>query len=80
MCEFSGDRALMPVNPGQMGAMQIVANHFKNYVQFTNETYTAELVKSQRRQAETQRRALQEEINRQEALQRMRESVRSIKL
>jgi serine/threonine protein kinase len=77
--EFRGNHALVPVRGGP-GAMQVVTDHFKNYVRSTNESYTAELVESVKRQAETQRKALRQQIEREEAQQRMRETVKSIKL
>lgn len=78
--DFLGAQALVPVVGNQIGAMQMVANHFKNYVHATNETYKAELVKSQKRNVEIQRQSLRDQIAREEAQQRLRESVKSIKL
>jgi serine/threonine protein kinase len=78
--EFHGNRALVPVLGNQLSAMQAVANHFRNDVHATNENYKADLVNSQRRQVEAQRKAFREQVEREEARHRMRESVKSIKL
>ena len=60
--------------------MQMVTDNFKNYVQATNENYKRELVEAQKQSLENQRRTLKEQIKAAESLQRMRESVKSIKL
>jgi serine/threonine protein kinase len=78
--EFRGARALVPVVGNQVGAMQMVANHFKNYVQATNENYMAELIKTQKRNVEAQRKALRDQIAVEEAQQRLRAAAKSIKL
>jgi serine/threonine protein kinase len=78
--QFLGNHSSVPVVGNQSSVMQMVADHFKNYVQATNENYKRELVETQQRSLENQRRALREQIQARESLQRMRESVKAIKL
>jgi serine/threonine protein kinase len=77
---FDGNRAIVSTNRSDLGLMQVIANHFKNYVQFANEQFSADLAESQRRNIEAQKKSLRDEIQRTESLQRMREAVKSIKL
>jgi len=77
---FEGTRAITSVRRDDIGLMQIVANHFKNYVQSTNEEYSRDLVESQRRNIEAEKKALREQIEQAESLQRMRAAVKEIKL
>ena len=70
----------VPVVGNQPSVMQMVTDNFKNYVQATNENYKRELVEAQKQSLENQRRTLKEQIKAAESLQRMRESVKSIKL
>jgi serine/threonine protein kinase len=76
---FLENHALVPVNGGQAGAIQMVANHFRNYVRAANALYEAGVRDAQRRAQEDQREALRRQTELEERRQRVRETVKSIK-
>jgi serine/threonine protein kinase len=78
--QFSGNRAFVPLAESQIGMTQMVADNFKNYVHAANQGYRTETINAQRRRQEHEERALKERIAREEALQKIRDSVKSIKL
>ena len=78
--QFLGNRALVPVVGNQVGTMQVVADHFKNYVRTANERYKAGVLDAQKRRQEGERRALRERIEREETLRKLREAARTLKL
>lgn len=77
---FSGASASISMRRNDSGLMQMVSNHFKNYVQSTNEKYSRDLEYAQRRKIEDEKKRLREEIRRTEELQRMRAAAKSIKI
>jgi serine/threonine protein kinase len=78
--QFSGNRAFVPLAESHVSTMQVVADNFKNYVHAANQGYRTETINAQKRRQESEERALRERVAREEALQRIRDSVKSIKL